>query len=193
MVAGLDRVRSDLGIAAWHVCGASFGAGLALRYALDHPDSCRTVSFTNGNAAFRAAWSEDDLHAQAKLAAHLRAGGAEAVRALPYHPAHARRFPPEIRALLVEAAARVPPETVALLQQETNPRLSLRDRLGRMRPPCLLINGALERRFQPSRDWLAQAHPEIAIVDLPGGHSINIERPAAFDEALTRFILRSGN
>ncbi|WP_322896221.1 MULTISPECIES: hypothetical protein [unclassified Yoonia] len=146
------------------------GAGIALHYTLAHPGVCQSVSFTNGNSALRDAWSEADLQAQADLAARVRKDGAAALRAIPYHPAHARRFPADIRTTLVAEAARVTPETVALLQQEALPRLSVRARLAQMQPPCLLINGTLERRFQPLSDWLAQTHPQIGIIDLPGGH-----------------------
>lgn len=188
MVAGMEQLRQALGIAAWHVCGASFGAGLALRYALDHPGNCLSVSFTNGSSALRDRWSDDALQAQTRLAARIREGGEAAVLALPYHPAHARRFPPEFRAALVQEAARITPDSVALFQQVALPHLSQRHRLGDLRRPCLLINGIFERRFQPLRNWLSEAHPEIAIIDLPGGHSVNIECAEAFNAALTDFL-----
>lgn len=191
IIAGLEQVRIRLGIASWHVCGASFGGGLALRYALDHPAACRSVTFTNANSALRDHWSATDLQAQADLVARIRTGGAEALRALRYHPAHARRFAPEIYAALVKDAERVAPETMALFQEEAIPRLSQRHRLGSLQRPCLLINGALERRFQTARDWLSQTHSGIAIVDLAGGHSINIECPDAFGTTLKAFLSRS--
>ncbi|WP_158569193.1 alpha/beta fold hydrolase [Pseudotabrizicola alkalilacus] len=188
IVAQFESLRETLGIAAWHVCGASFGAGLALRYAIDHPAACQRISFTNGSAALRDSWSDDELQAQIRLAAHIRDKGDAAVLAMPYHPAHARRFPPEFRAALVAEAARITPETVALFQQVALPCLTQRHRLGALRRPCLLINGLYEHRFQPLRNWLSEAHPAIGIVDLPGGHSVNIECPAAFDAALTDFL-----
>lgn len=188
MVAGLDRLRQDLGIAAWHICGASFGAGLALRYALDFPDYCLSVSFTNGTSALRDRWSEDEIQARTLLADRIRSDGNAAVVAMPYHPAHARRFPPELRTALVNQGARIAPETVALYQEVAVPQLSQRERLGNLRRPCLLINGMFERRFQPLRHWLSVDHPEIGVVDLPGGHSVNIECPEAFNAALLRFL-----
>lgn len=193
LVASIERVRVRLAIESWHICGASFGAGIALRYALDHPDVCLSVSFTNANSALRNRWSEAEILAQADLAARIRLRGAEAVRAMPYHPAHARRFSPAFREALVAEADRVTPETFALLQQEAIPRLTVRDRLGQLQPPCVLINGVWERRFQPLRDWLAETHPGIGIVDLQGGHSVNIECPEEFNSALTAFIRNSGS
>lgn len=191
IVHQLETLRQRIGLARWHVCGQSFGAGLALRYALDFPESCQTICFTNANAALRGAWGADELQAQADLADRLRAGGPEAVAKLRYHPAQARRFPPDIRAMLVEDATRVSPQTIARLLQSAVPELSVLDRLHQLRPPCLLINGIHEKRFQSARNALAAHFPAIAITDLPGGHSVNIECPQGFDAALTSFVLGS--
>ncbi|MBL4919223.1 alpha/beta fold hydrolase [Szabonella alba] len=192
IIAAIETIRQRLGITAWHLCGASFGAGIALHYALDHPYTCLSVSFTNSNSALRPAWTVSDLQAQAGLAARIRAGRRDAVRALPYHPAHARRFPSDLRATLTDVAERILPETVALLQQEAIPRLTVRHHLGGLQRRCQLLNGKFERRFQAVRDWLAKAHPRIVIVDLPGGHSVNIENPKDFDAAMIAFLNNSG-
>jgi pimeloyl-ACP methyl ester carboxylesterase len=55
--------------------------------------------------------------------------------------------------------------------------------------PTLLVNGKRERRFQPVRDWLEQTHRNIQIVDLDGGHSVNVECPDAFNRVATAFLL----
>ncbi len=52
----------------------------------------------------------------------------------------------------------------------------------------MLINGVKERKFQPTRDWLAQTHPAIRIVDLEGGHSVNVESPDGFNAAVRAFL-----
>ncbi len=188
IVAALDRLRRSLGIAQWHLCGQSFGAGIVLRYALDHPAACTGLVFTNANGALREAESEAQLEARRSLVAGLRAGGLSALRKLPYHPINARRFPPELRQRLSDSADNTRPEDLALLMQEALPRLSVRDRLDALSVPTLLINGLYEKKFQPSRDWLAETHPKIAITDLPGGHSVNVDCAEAFNTTAEMFL-----
>ncbi|MCR4265165.1 alpha/beta fold hydrolase [Nitratireductor sp. ZSWI3] len=190
LARALDAVRETLGIARWYLCGQSFGAGLSLRYALDFPDRCIAHAFTNGNAALRAAWPDKARSENEELCSRIATQGHTAIRDLPYHPAHARRFPSEIHAMLSADADTVDPEGFALLIKEAIPRLSARERLSELQVPTLLVNGLLERRFQPARAWLAAAHPGVEIVDLQGGHSINIECPEAFNAALRRFFKR---
>ena len=187
IAAALEALRVRLGIARWHICGQSFGAGISLRYALANPDRCLSHVFTNANAALRASWPDEARAGHEALIARIRAEGQAAIRTMPYHPVHARRFPPELRAMLAADIDAVDPQGIALLLQEASPNLSVRNRLSELKVPTLLVNGMRERRFQPLRDWLAEAHPEIAIVDLDGGHSINVECPEGFDAAVCDF------
>jgi 2-succinyl-6-hydroxy-2,4-cyclohexadiene-1-carboxylate synthase len=191
IVRALDRVRDELGITRWYICGQSFGAGLTLRYALDYAERCIAHVFTNANAALRRDWPQDAQEAHRQLVRAIEQRGHDAIRRMPYHPAHARRFPAEIRDLLSHAADAVDAPGFALLQEEAIPRLSSASRLADLRIPTLLINGQKEKRFQPTRDWLRNTHPEIPVVDLGGGHSINIECPDDFNTALTSFLLQS--
>ncbi len=41
-----EAIRRELGIESWFVCGQSFGAGIAMRYALSHPNALRGFFFT---------------------------------------------------------------------------------------------------------------------------------------------------
>ena len=140
IVTALDDLRRDLGIARWHVCGQSFGGALVLRYALDFPDQCHKVVFTNANDA------------------------------------------------LVAGADTVDPQGFANLLAGAMPTLSVHHRLGTLHVPTMLVNGVKERKFQPNRDWLAQTHPAIRIVDLEGGHSVNVESPDGFNAAVRAFL-----
>ena len=63
-------------------------------------------------------------------------------------------------------------------------------RLGALRLPTLLINGRWEKRFQTHLPALRAGIPHLEVVDLEGGHSINAERPEAFDAALEAFLDR---
>lgn len=71
-----------------------------------------------------------------------------------YHPCRAKRFPPDIRELLSQDADRSDVRGIVILLAQATPRLSVRGRLGEMRVPTLLIDGAWEKRFQAARNWL---------------------------------------
>lgn len=188
LAAALDALRVRLGIERWAICGASFGAAITLRHALDRPDRVTAQVFTNANGAFRTAWSDEMLAAhQARIDALLREG-ASALRRFPYHPAHARRFPPELRARLARDADGCDVGAVLHLLREAMTRLSVLDRFAQTRVPTLLINGRRERAFQPVRDLAVETLPALQVVDLDGGHSVNVEAPEAFDTAMTGFL-----
>lgn len=189
LVAGLDGLRERLGFERWFVCGQSFGAGLTLRYALDHPDRVVAQGFTNANGAFRGPWPAErrDEHGRAMRA--IETDGVAGLRTLSFHPAHAKRFPGPIRERLAADADAVDRATILTLMREATPHLSVRDRFARTGVPTLLVNGLWERSFQPVRDWALGALPSLQVVNLEGGHSINIEQPEAFDRAVCDFFL----
>jgi pimeloyl-ACP methyl ester carboxylesterase len=56
--------------------------------------------------------------------------------------------------------------------------------------PTLLVNGTWEKRFQPMREAAAKAIPGVTVVDLPAGHSVNIEAAEGFDAAVKAFVER---
>jgi proline iminopeptidase len=69
-VADLDAVRIHCGLERTAVLGHSWGATLALRYALDHPDRVSTLIYVSG-AGLGWAWREPFRQAAAKrLARH---------------------------------------------------------------------------------------------------------------------------
>lgn len=192
LVRALDDVRCKLGIDRWHLCGQSFGGAMVLRYALDFPQKSERVVFTNANAALRQPFTAEMQEAHASLLVRLRTHGRPALRDTPYHPALARRFPSALRDALIAGADAIDPAGFADLLAGAMPDLSVRDRLGSLAVPTLLVNGVKERKFQPAREWLGQTHPDVQIVDLEGGHSVNVECPDGFDAAVIPF-LTAGN
>lgn len=189
LIARLDAIRAGLGISQWYLCGQSFGAGLTLAYALRHPDRVVAQCFTNARVPLRDNHDADELASRAARIATLQNGGLPALRNERFHPRFARRFPPELRALLAQDAERIDLPTYCHLLSDVMPALSLRHRPDTQPPvPTLLINGRHERAFQPMRDQLAQLWPAMRIVDIDGGHSVNIENPAGFERELLAFF-----
>lgn len=187
----VDAVRLRLGIERWFICGQSFGAGITLRHALARPEAVIAQAFTNSNGALRAEWTGELLAAHEARIEDVYRHGKDALRRFAFHPAHARRFPADIRDILAADADACDVGAILNLMREATTRLSVSGRLDELRVPTLLINGTRERGFQAARDRLAARFSGIDIVDLDGGHSINIEQPEAFDAALIRFFAQA--
>ncbi|WP_439012171.1 alpha/beta fold hydrolase [Rhizobium sp. F40D2] len=188
LVQAIEAVRARLQISRWHICGQSFGAALTLRYALTFPHRVIAQVFTNANGALRETWDAAQQRRNLNQIDEILQEGHAAMRRMAYHPCHARRFPPDLREILSRDADSTDVAGIALLLAQATPRLSVRDRLGQLRVPTLLVNGVWEKRFQPARKWLSETYPHIVIEDLQGGHSINIECPDEFNAAVSLFL-----
>lgn len=189
-LAEFERVRLALGAPRVAVCGSSFGAGLTMRYSLRHPEAVFAQVFTNSMSALTVraqSPGQTETHA-----ADIEARGAEAIAEMPFHPRHARRLEPEVRATLVEAAELVNPRAVAMAIRHTVPGLSVARELEQIRVPTLLVNGLWEKTFQPQRDAARERIPGCEIHDLPAGHAVNLEAADGFNAAAVAFLARAG-
>ena len=189
-IATFEAIRAKLGAERWIVCGQSFGAGLATQYALEMPERVMGLVITNSISAFSPKGDPERAAMQAERARSIEAGGKAALEELRIHPRHAKRFPEDIKAEMVADADRIAPEGILRSIALTSPSLSIADRLGEIRVPTLLVNGIWEKRFQPMRERAASLIPGVTVVDLPAGHSVNIEAAEGFDQAVVAFVGR---
>jgi len=181
----LERIRTTLGAERWLVCGQSFGAGIAIHYALAHPEATRGLIFTNSRSAM------NDVSEAAGRGGHApRSWQTLDLRTLPLHPRHARRFPSDLKARMEAVADACDRRALWLGSTVTAAGTCCRHLAAKIAVPTLLVNGRFERRFQPDRDFAAATIPDIEVIDLDAGHSVNIEAPAAFDRALIDFAAR---
>lgn len=66
---------------------------------------------------------------------------------------------------------------------------SLWDELPRVTVPTLIVVGELDAKFVDVGERMARAMPETRLVVVPGaGHTVHLERPAAWLEAVTSFL-----
>ncbi len=177
-ITEFERIRNLLDIERWSLIGQSYGAGLVLNYATAHPARCSNIVVTNSRSAFGNI--SNDGSAQSNSMRNDRFDR----RLLPIHPIHARRFPSAVKDALVANADAIPRHAIQLggrLAVQLN-SVALLEHINR---PMLLVNGVYEKSFQRDVDRLTKlGHPTLKIVDLPGGHSINVEAAAQFDEAV---------
>ena len=106
------------------------------------------------------------------------------------NPRHAKRLPEEAKRALVEDAAHISLEGVVHSWRTTSPKLSIVGVLGELTMPALLVNGIWEKKFQPMRDEALRLLPGLEVVDLAGGHSVNMEAAEGFNAAVRDFLAR---
>ena len=190
-IAAFEEIRRALNVEKWFLCGQSFGAGLTLRYGLEYPDRVQAQIFTNSISALSPPGSMAGSDSRSRADA-LEQGGLAAIEALPFHPRHAKRFAPEVKSALLDDAAMVSPRGIANAMRFTAPDLSVATEIHETVVPTLLVNGLWEKSFQPLRDAVSQSLPALLVADIEAGHSVNLEAPEAFNDAVRRFIETSG-
>jgi 2-succinyl-6-hydroxy-2,4-cyclohexadiene-1-carboxylate synthase len=191
-VAAFERIRESLGVERWVVCGQSLGGALTLRYALDHPERAAAQVFTNSNSALaEEGWGDRIRAAMQAQAQVIEARGREAIEAMPIHPRHSRRMPPDVKRALVDDSVLHDPRGILCCGLYTVPDSPVRARVRENRVPALLVCGEREQRFAPHRDYAEKAMPRLEVVSVDAGHAVNIEAAAPFNAAVTDFIRRS--
>ncbi len=194
-VADVARVLDDAGIATAVVGGLSMGAGIALRFALAHPERTRGLvlaafpagadtpgSYASVAEPFAAAIEADGLAAAGAQwvwgpSSGLDAQGAALVR---------RGFlehDPGAMAHTLRGVIAVQPSVDALAPA-----------LAALRVPTLVVVGTRDRTSLASSRAVAAAIPEARLVEIAdAGHLVNLARPAEFNRAVVDFLAqRSG-
>ncbi len=175
-----ESIRSELGIARWAVIGQSYGAGIILNYARAYPEVCTAAIATNSRSAFGSLIEENSRRRE-------RSEPPADLRELPYHPIHARRFPESVKDALVASADAMVPQAIQLGGQ-LGIELNCRELVAEFEQPLLITNGKFEKSFQADLESLRAAVPSLNVIDLGGGHSVNIEASDGFNAAVLAFL-----
>lgn len=183
-----EAIRARVGAERWVVCGQSFGAGLAMRYTIEHRPRVMGLIVTNSISALSPPGDPKRAASQRERIEALAKGGNAALSGLRIHPRQAKRFPPEIKTEMLADAEMISVDAVLRSMRVTSPSLSMTPRLGEIAVPTLLVNGTWEKAFQPMRARMQREMRNLRIADLPGGHSVNIEAAAGFEAAVAAFV-----
>ncbi len=176
-----ESIRQSLGIDQWGVIGQSYAAGLAIRYALRNPEVVTALLVTNSRSAL------GNLSANGpKRSTQANSEPRPDNRHLPIHPVYARRIPEPTLSALVAAADRISAEAIdrgGRLGAELPAKHLLQD----IRCPFVIANGIYEKSFQKDMEEVKRL-PGIRVADLEGGHAVNIEAAAQFNQLALAFF-----
>ena len=207
-VADLDAVRAALDVERVAVLGHSWGATLALRYALDHPDRVSALIYVSGTG-LGWDWHEPFQRAIAARLAPSAARRAELrARAGDRTEAEDREL-----AVLQWSAEFTGPGAVRHAEEMATPWLGINwecheqiwgelQRTWRepelvaqcraLEVPVLIIDGAADLRPRWAVDSLEQALPRVTRVILPdAGHVPWLEIPGEFASRLLNWLRRN--
>ncbi len=204
-VADLDAVRAHFGYERWIVGGHSFGADLALRYALAHPERTTHLVYIAGvgiewtahraayGAALTALRPPADERRVRELDARDRTDDEEReYLTLSWATDYADPAVGQANAArMVDSGMRVNYELNAVLNRDTKAE-SPQQRAGvcrRLSVPALIVQGALDPRPVASCDSLVAALPSVRRVVLDGaGHLPWVERPVEVAGEMREFL-----
>jgi proline iminopeptidase len=211
-IADLDAVREQLAGPRTALLGHSWGATLALRYALEHPDRVSALVYVSGTGidpastwhpAYRqnlaARLGPDRARFDELQARDTRTPDEERELAVIQWSAdfadpttarqHAEREATPWYPIAWDASATLNAEVKAHLAAEND----LADRCGDLDIPVLVVDGTEDIRPRSAVNTLCAALPHARRVTLPGcGHSPWVEDPVAFRIAVSAFLAAAG-
>ncbi len=188
-VADVGRVLDGAGAERAVVGGLSMGAGVALRFALAHPERTRALVL----AAFPAGPGGPGFSGIAReLAGAIERDGLEAAGAR-YVWAPSSRLDPKAAAAIRRGFLEHPPHglvhTLRGLIARQPPVEDVARDAAALEAPALVVVGSEDRSALASSRAIAAAlrHARLVVVD-GAGHVVNLAEPAAFNAALVDFL-----
>jgi pimeloyl-ACP methyl ester carboxylesterase len=196
-IEDLRQLLGALKIRRTAVVGLSMGGNIALNFALAHPAlvSALVVADTGAGSDDHADWVAT-THA---LASALDSGGTEAfadmAMANPLFARYCAKGPAAqrfIRSCLMTHRARGVAHTAREVLAKRPRIYELAPQLATLRVPTLLIVGDGDDPCLKVHDFMARTIPGARSIVLRGiGHLSNLEAPAAFNTAVSRFLAKA--
>jgi len=178
-VADMAAILDAVGAREAVIGGLSLGGYMSLAFHLAHPDRVKALLIIDTGPGFKKDEPRADWNANAERTAQKYAQ--EGLGPLESSTAE-RRTARHRNARGLELAARG-----MLAQRDARVIASLPD----IKVPSLVIVGALDTNFLIAADYMAKKIPGAEKVVIDGaGHAANIDRPKAFNTAVTGFLAK---
>jgi pimeloyl-ACP methyl ester carboxylesterase len=196
MAADTVALMDALDIPSAHVFGVSMGGLIAQVLALDYPARVKKAALgctTHGGR--HAIQPEKEVMAALGRASDPKVSPEEAIRMrLPiiHSEAFLRDYPERVEALVAESVKCFPSPKGAAGQMGALGRFNVRDRLGDIRCPVLVVTGSEDRMMPPENSRLLAEGIRGAVLHVieGAGHGFFHERPEEVSRLLTAFFLQ---
>lgn len=193
----IAAVLGGLGITRAHVVGLSMGGFATLHFGLHHPAMAASLVAAGVGYGASPGKARAQFHAEVEAtAAGIRAEGM-ARRALTYSRGPTRlqflekdpRGFAEFQAALAEHSTEGSALTMLGVQRARPNLYDLGEQFGAMRTPTLIVCGDEDEPTLDPALYLKRTIPTAGLVMLPRtGHTMNLEEPAAFNQAVLDFV-----
>ena len=186
------EVMDALDVERAHWAGLSWGGMTGMRFALRHPERLRSLALIDTSAHRESRRKLPSYHVMAFIARRVGAVGPLLDRIEPlFFTAETRRTQPEVVREFREHLARMDPASIGrAVDAVIFHRRDLRERLGAIRIPTLVLVGAEDVATPPARAReIAAGIPGASLVEIAGAaHLSALEQPEAVNAALLGFF-----
>lgn len=195
LVSDAALVCESLGLRDVVVCGHGLGGTVALRLALSRPELVGALVLVSTPVRPENP-SSGPARMRALLADVVAERGMEAAWSVYVEDGLVGWELDEVPRELVEEwrqeFLRTAPAAFVGLAHDVAAQGDLRDEVGRLRVPVLVVIGEDDGAYGPAGRELAQAVPGAELAVIPGGgHSPQVARGEAFNEAVVDFLKRA--
>jgi pimeloyl-ACP methyl ester carboxylesterase len=193
LVADLLGLLDHLGIERAHIVGLSMGGAVALKFGLAHPTRCLgvVVAGAGGGADDHEEWVRTGLETARRFEAEWEIVSAEygrgpaRVQLLRKDPRGWQEFADLFRRHSPTGSA----NTYRGVQLKRRTIYEVEDELRIMQPPVLIIVGDEDEPCLNPALFMKRRIPNAGLTVLPkSGHAVNLEEPAAFNQAVLDFL-----
>ncbi len=194
LVSDMRALLLHLGFEQAYIGGLSMGGSAAVSFAIAHPEMCRALivasagSGTTDRARLLASWQElSDLMLAQGMGkfAEGYANGPERVQFRRKDPVGWEKF----RAGLAAHSAQGSAYTFRGVQMKRPTIYQLEEQLRRIEVPALVLIGDEDEPCLEPGVFMKRTMPRSGLAVFPqSGHTINLEEPALFNQAILDFL-----
>ena len=194
LIDDLRGLLQHLGLEQAYLVGFSMGGSVVLNFALRYPEVCKAIVVVGAGAGTtdRERFERDVEQTATLLRTHGIGAFADTYSEGPSRQAFKRKDPrgwQVFKARLAEHDPEGQAFTIEGVQGKRPTLYSLEDQLPNLRVPTLIVIGDEDEACVDPAVFLRRNIPKSGLLVLPqSGHTVNLEEPAVFNQAVLDFF-----